>query len=453
MNELLTEGKAEVILYGDNQAAISMTTGSGGSSWRTRHLRIRAASLRQCLEQDDWILRHLKGTELVADGFTKGLLHQSWERFLQDLGLEVRRREETLNVEDYKIQETAQVQRTGEKEIKEQLAMKAMAVGGLLIATSSTTSDEEKAWVGAQLMALGWKSLQDQKAREADSTSGECLEEIMEMKEAPVLKVRRERSRSRDDRGDPRGGEGPRRRRESSRSTSRASSPPRPLSDLGVLIGQLSELGRRLQQPPPGAHPGEGGASSSGVDRPGTGATTGGLSSDGRSRRNQEFAELTSDTNMAAMHDAVGEDGEDDLNEILERENDIEEILRLERPPEENRRRLAEVGRATAREGLRRMGAAMRAEAEAAGDEDVDQENTEDQQQEGSHQETPLEELLDDVVESLGGEPQTFVVIRNPARRVILTYLLRNPRETPRSQEELDELVRSLGQPSTHTMS
>lgn len=149
MNELLTDGKAEVILYGDNQAAISMTTGSGGSSWRTRHLRIRAASLRQCLEQDDWTLRHLKGTELVADGFTKSLLHQSWERFLQDLGLEVRRREETMDLEDYKIQETAQVQRTGEKEIKEQLAMKAMAVGGLLIATSSTTSDEEKAWVGA----------------------------------------------------------------------------------------------------------------------------------------------------------------------------------------------------------------------------------------------------------------------------------------------------------------
>ena len=64
---------------------------------------------------------------------------------------------------------------------------------------------------------------------------------------------------------------------------------------------------------------------------------------------------------MAAMHDAGGEHGEDDVDEILEREDDIEEILRLERPPEENARRLAEVGRATAREGLRRMGATMRA--------------------------------------------------------------------------------------------
>lgn len=45
VNELLTDNKAEVILYGDNQAAISMTTGAGGSSWRTRRLRIRAGSL------------------------------------------------------------------------------------------------------------------------------------------------------------------------------------------------------------------------------------------------------------------------------------------------------------------------------------------------------------------------------------------------------------------------
>ena len=64
----------------------------------------------------------------------------------------------------------------------------------------------------------------------------------------------RERSRSRDDRDDPPGG-GPGRRRDSSRSTSRASSPARPISDLGVLVGRLNELDRRLQQPPPGVLP------------------------------------------------------------------------------------------------------------------------------------------------------------------------------------------------------
>lgn len=89
----------------------------------------RVLDMRQCLEQDQWILRHLKGTELVADGFTKGLLHQSWERHVQDLGLEMKRREEMpVDVANYQIQEAAQAQRTGENDIKEQLAMKAMAV-------------------------------------------------------------------------------------------------------------------------------------------------------------------------------------------------------------------------------------------------------------------------------------------------------------------------------------
>ena len=134
---------------------------------------------------------------------------------------------------------------------------------------------------------------------------------------------------------------------------------------------------------------------------------------------------------MAAMHDTGGEDGEDNLEEILQREDDIEEILRLERPPEENARRLAQVGRATAREGLRRISAEMRAEAEAG--EVEHPEDTEDQQEERSYQETPLEELLDNVVNSLGGEPQTFLVIRDPtrggqwwpeARRVILMKAL-----------------------------
>lgn len=128
--------------------------------------------------------------------------------------------------------------------------------------------------------------------------------------------------------------------RDSSRSTSRASSPVRPLSDLGVLVGRLRELDHRLQQPPQGVPPGEGGASISGPGHSGTGVSMGGLSRDERSRRNQEFAELTSETNMAAMHDTGGEDGEDDIEEILRREDDIEEILRLERPPQENARRL-----------------------------------------------------------------------------------------------------------------
>eukprot|EP00435_Cladocopium_sp_Y103_P025038 s3224_g6.t1 len=57
--------------WGDNSAAISLATGDGQGSWRTRHLRIRAAILRSALQRGEWELGHLNGKELVADSFAK----------------------------------------------------------------------------------------------------------------------------------------------------------------------------------------------------------------------------------------------------------------------------------------------------------------------------------------------------------------------------------------------
>ena len=82
------------VIYGDNMAAIGLAHGNTCSSWRTRHLRIRASILREAMEENcevpggSWRLIHLKGTELVADGLTKQLLGQSFERFREDLGLQ-----------------------------------------------------------------------------------------------------------------------------------------------------------------------------------------------------------------------------------------------------------------------------------------------------------------------------------------------------------------------------
>ena len=73
-------------MYGDNSASIGMVSGSSGASWRTRLLWIRAACLRQSLESKGWLLRLLRGTELVADGMTKQLNGQPWDRFIEDLG-------------------------------------------------------------------------------------------------------------------------------------------------------------------------------------------------------------------------------------------------------------------------------------------------------------------------------------------------------------------------------
>ena len=87
---LLSMFKVEVerLLYGDNRAALSLCSAECGS-WRTRHLRLRSAKLREALMEEggNWRAKHLPGGELVADGLTKGLVGQSFVQFRSFLGL------------------------------------------------------------------------------------------------------------------------------------------------------------------------------------------------------------------------------------------------------------------------------------------------------------------------------------------------------------------------------
>ena len=73
-------------LLGDNKAALVLCTGETGP-WRTRHLRLRAAKLREAVRGSTWSAGHLRGDQLVADGLTKSLLGQSFEKFLVQLGM------------------------------------------------------------------------------------------------------------------------------------------------------------------------------------------------------------------------------------------------------------------------------------------------------------------------------------------------------------------------------
>ena len=53
----------EKILYGDNRAALTQCTGETGA-WRTRHLRLRSAKLREALKENTasgWTAEHLRG--------------------------------------------------------------------------------------------------------------------------------------------------------------------------------------------------------------------------------------------------------------------------------------------------------------------------------------------------------------------------------------------------------
>ena len=69
-------------LMGDSKAAIAQLVGDTGP-WRTRHLRLRSAKLREALQEQpgDWEVEHKKGGELVADGLTKSLQGSAFQRF------------------------------------------------------------------------------------------------------------------------------------------------------------------------------------------------------------------------------------------------------------------------------------------------------------------------------------------------------------------------------------
>jgi len=144
-------GQIERVLYGDNVAAISLAHGTSNSSWRTRHLRIRASYLREALEGRApgglWRLLHLRGTELVADGMTKPLLGQAFYAFLVGLGMQ----RQGLHVEEGP-------QDTGVSNA----AVVAMMTGSLLLSgvdaeeNGEGGAESEIVWIcGAVLMVLG----------------------------------------------------------------------------------------------------------------------------------------------------------------------------------------------------------------------------------------------------------------------------------------------------------
>ena len=140
--DLTSSNPFERVIYGDNVAAIGLAYGNSSSSWRTRHLRVRANILREALEDQvefpggKWQLHHLKGTELVADGMTKPLSGQSFFGFASDLGLQ---------------SEQVQVKRVamGDRHLQVQdraVALQMLVVGGAIIqatqAANTTGSTE-----------------------------------------------------------------------------------------------------------------------------------------------------------------------------------------------------------------------------------------------------------------------------------------------------------------------
>ena len=152
------------VIYGDNLAAIGLANGTACSSWRTRHLRIRAAILKEAIEESEdspggqWRLLHLKGSELVADGITKQLNGQAFARFVEDLGI---KRHMPMKMERSSQRDDGAAQNGGGD--ANQMAMKAIMAGSLLVSSAKAMEQEDEDQeemgpifvAGAVLMALG----------------------------------------------------------------------------------------------------------------------------------------------------------------------------------------------------------------------------------------------------------------------------------------------------------
>lgn len=84
------EPMAMKTMASDSQAAINICLAEGGS-WRTRHLRLRAAHAKQRFTKGDWVLQHKPGQEMLADIGTKILPSTRFEALKTGLGMQKRR--------------------------------------------------------------------------------------------------------------------------------------------------------------------------------------------------------------------------------------------------------------------------------------------------------------------------------------------------------------------------
>ena len=141
LGESLQNNTLERVMYGDNAAAIGFAHGATTSSWRTRHLRIRANVLREAVDETSntpggkWKLLHLNGKELVSDGCTKPLCGQAFFKFVEDLGM---KRGQGGGTEDLSGGSTS-TQHGG----VQQTALKALMIGSVLMSSAKALDEHE----------------------------------------------------------------------------------------------------------------------------------------------------------------------------------------------------------------------------------------------------------------------------------------------------------------------
>ena len=162
--------ETEKQLLGDNKAALVLCTGETGP-WRTRHLRLRAAKLREAVQEGGgWKASHLRGDQLVADGLTKSLQGQAHEKFLDQLSMR-----SSVSVRALKEKQPLKAEETS---VTASVCSMKLLIPGALAATSAALVMSGRPGLGAVvglcavLLGAGQKKDQEQSRLEQKASIG-----------------------------------------------------------------------------------------------------------------------------------------------------------------------------------------------------------------------------------------------------------------------------------------
>ena len=143
-------GRLPRMAWTDSQSGLSILTSEGGS-WRTRHLRLRSAYTRQCLQEGLWGIAHVPGEDMLADIGTKPLTGPRLEDLKKKMNMaKTAKEEEKKDEKDVKPNEEGEkseekkgegkCEREFEEEIQVKKAKTAAILRVLLIAASLTAT-------------------------------------------------------------------------------------------------------------------------------------------------------------------------------------------------------------------------------------------------------------------------------------------------------------------------
>ena len=122
--------------------ALSILTGDGGS-WRTRHLRLRAAYARQSVSAGEWVLQHVPGEMMVADIGTKPLTAARFEFLKIQMGMGKLEKIHEAEVEEKKEEKKEQDGQETTKE-KKRIAEAAQILRLITLAASIAVTKAEE---------------------------------------------------------------------------------------------------------------------------------------------------------------------------------------------------------------------------------------------------------------------------------------------------------------------